>query len=52
MQATAAVEGNEVTIQVAGNAARLFALPDLLPALRISASLPLEQYSAEEAAGS
>jgi hypothetical protein len=49
MHAHASVDGNEVTIEVNGEAPRLFALPVLLPAVRVSASLPLEQYPAQEA---
>ena len=36
--------GNEVTVTVEGDAPRLFSLPLLLPAVRASASLPLERY--------
>ena len=49
LRATAAESGNEVTVTVEGNAPRLFSLPLLLPAVRASASLPLERYSAAEA---
>ena len=50
LRATAGEAGDEVTITVEGDAPRLFALPLLLPAVRASASLPLERYSAAEAA--
>jgi len=44
MHAAATVNGGEVTIEVDGQAPRLFALPFTLPAVSASASLPLEQY--------
>jgi len=49
LRATAAERGSEVTVTVEGDAPRLFSLPLLLPAVRASASLPLERYSAAEA---
>jgi hypothetical protein len=49
LRATAAESSNEVTVTVEGDAPRLFSLPLLLPAVRASASLPLERYSAAEA---
>ena len=49
LRATAAESGNEVTVTVQGDAPRLFSLPLLLPAVRASASLPLERYSEAEA---
>lgn len=42
-------QADEVTITVSGQAPRLFALPLLLPAVSVSASLPLEQYPQAEA---
>ena len=42
--------GDEVTVNVEGEAPRLFSLPLLLPAVQASASLPLERYPAAEAA--
>src|SRR5262249_15201459 len=42
-------QANEVTITVSGQPPRLFALPLLLPAVSVSASLPLEQYPQAEA---
>ena len=39
-----------VTVSVDGQAPRLFSLPLLVPAVRASASLPLERYPAAEAA--
>ncbi len=50
MQATASISGNEVTISVNGQAPRLFDLPPALPAIAVSASLPLERYPADEQA--
>lgn len=49
LRATAVESGNEVTVTVEGDSPRLFSLPLLLPAVRASASLPLERYSAAEA---
>ena len=43
-------QGNEVTVRVAGQAPRVFSLPLLLPAVSVSASLPLEQYPEAERA--
>jgi hypothetical protein len=37
-------------VSVEGDAPRLFSLPLILPAVRASASLPLERYPAAEAA--
>src|SRR6266852_6964856 len=48
MHAKASVSGNEVTVTVNGQAPHLFALPLILPSLAVSASLPLEQYPANE----
>jgi hypothetical protein len=50
LRATADESGNEVTVTIEGEAPRLFSLPALLPTVRASASLPLERYSAVEAA--
>jgi hypothetical protein len=50
LRASAHELSNEVTVSVAGEAPRLFSLPLLLPAVRASASLPLERYPATEAA--
>src|SRR5262245_31678499 len=50
LRATAGENGGEVTVTVDGDAPRLFSLPLLLPAVRASASLPLERYPAVEAA--
>lgn len=50
LRATAREEGDEVTVMVEGEAPRLFSLlPLLVPAVRASASLPLERYPAAEA---
>jgi len=50
LRATAREDGGEVTVSVEGEAPRLFSLPLLLPAVRESASLPLERYPTAEAA--
>ena len=50
MHANASVSGNEVTITVNGQAPHLFNVPLALPAVVASASLPLEQYPADEQA--
>lgn len=50
MHANASVSGNEVTISVNGQAPHLFNVPLVLPAVAASASLPLEQYPANEQA--
>lgn len=50
MHANASVSGNEVTISVNGQAPHLFNVPLILPAVAASASLPLEQYPADEQA--
>lgn len=50
MRATASVDEHEVTVEVDGEAPHLFVLPLVLPAVHVSASLPLEQYPTEEAA--
>jgi hypothetical protein len=50
LSASAREAGDEVTVSVEGEAPRLFSLPLLLPAVRASASLPLERYPAAEAA--
>ena len=50
LRATAREAGDEVTLNVEGEAPRLFSLPLLLPAVRASASLPLERYPSAEAA--
>lgn len=50
LRATAREDGGDVTVSVEGDAPRLFSLPLLLPAVRESASLPLERYPTAEAA--
>jgi hypothetical protein len=50
LRASAREDGDEVTVSVEGEAPRLFSLPLLLPAVRASASLPLERYPTAEAA--
>ena len=50
LRASASEVGDEVTVSVEGEAPRLFSLPLLLPAVRASASLPLERYPTAEAA--
>ena len=49
LRATAREDGGDVTVSVEGDAPRLFSLPLLLPAVRESASLPLERYPTAEA---
>jgi len=49
LRASAREDGDEVTVSVEGEAPRLFSLPLLLPAVRASASLPVERYPAAEA---
>ena len=48
MHANASVNGNEVTITVNGQVPHLFNVPLVLPAVAVSASLPLEQYAPDE----
>jgi Flp pilus assembly protein TadG len=50
MHANASVNGNEVTITVNGQVPHLFNVPLVLPAVAVSASLPLEQYAPDEQA--
>jgi hypothetical protein len=50
LRASGREDRDEVTVTVAGKAPRLFSLPLLLPAVRASASLPLERYPSAEAA--
>ncbi|MHB8694785.1 MAG: TadE/TadG family type IV pilus assembly protein [Solirubrobacteraceae bacterium] len=50
MHANASVSGNEVTVTVNGQAPHLFAVPMILPSVAASASLPLEQFAANEQA--
>lgn len=50
MRANASVNGNEVIVTVKGQAPHLFNVPLVLPAVAVSATLPLEQYSADEQA--
>ena len=50
MHANASVNGNEVTVTVNGQVPHLFNVPLVLPAVAVSASLPLEQYPADEQA--
>jgi len=50
LRASAHEDGDEVTVSVEGEAPRLFSLPLLIPAVRASASLPIERYPAVEAA--
>jgi len=50
MHANASVSGTEVTITVNGQVPHLFNVPLVLPAVAVSASLPLEQYPADEQA--
>lgn len=50
LHATATSEDGEVTVTVAGAPPKLFSLPPLLPNLHVTASLPVEQYAANEQA--
>ena len=50
LHATAASSGGEITVTVEGAPPRLLSLPLLLPNIRAAASLPLEQYPADEQA--
>ena len=50
LHASAATQGNEVTVTVQGQPPKLFSLPLLLPGIHAAASLPLEQYPADEQA--
>jgi len=50
MHAHASVNGTEVTVTVNGQAPHLFNVPLVLPAVAVSASLPLEQYAPNEQA--
>jgi hypothetical protein len=43
-------QADEITVHVQGQAPHLFSLPLLLPAVSVSASLPLEQYPQDEQA--
>ncbi len=48
LRATASEQANEVTVNVAGRAPRLFSLPLIVPDVKASASLPLERYPTAE----
>jgi hypothetical protein len=50
LHATATSQGGEVTVTVRGAPPRLFSLPLLLPTIQAVASLPVEQYPADEQA--
>ena len=50
LHATASSNGGEITIRVEGAPPTLFSLPLLLPNVHAAASLPLEQYPADEQA--
>jgi hypothetical protein len=50
LHASASSNSGEITITVQGEPPRLFSLPLLLPSIHASASLPLEQYPADEQA--
>jgi hypothetical protein len=52
LRATASSDAGEITVTVAGAPPKLFSLPLLLPNIHASASLPLEQYPADEQATS
>lgn len=50
MHANASVNTNEVTITIRGQVPHIFNVPLGLPVVAVSASLPLEQYPADEQA--
>jgi hypothetical protein len=50
LHASATSMGGEITVTVQGAPPRLFSLPLLLPNIHATASLPLEQYPADEQA--
>jgi hypothetical protein len=50
LHATASTDAGEITITVAGAPPKLFSLPLLLPNIHAAASLPVEQYAADEQA--
>jgi hypothetical protein len=50
LHASASSNSGEITITVQGDPPRLFSLPLLLPSIHAAASLPLEQYPADEQA--
>ena len=52
LHATAMNEAGEITITVEGTPPKLFSLPLLLPNIHATASLPVEQYAANEQASS
>jgi hypothetical protein len=50
LHATVSADAGEVTLTVQGAPPKLFSLPLLLPDIRATASLPVEQYAANEQA--
>jgi hypothetical protein len=52
LHASASTDANEVTVTVQGTPPKLFSLPLLLPDIHAAASLPIEQYPADEQASS
>ncbi len=52
LHASAATTAGEVTVTVQGSPPKLFSLPLLLPDIHATASLPVEQYAANELASS
>jgi len=50
LHATATTDAGEITITVQGAPPKLFSLPLLLPNIHATASLPVEQYAANEQA--
>jgi hypothetical protein len=50
LHATASTDAGEVTITVQGAPPKLFSLPLVLPNIRATASLPVEQYAANQQA--
>jgi hypothetical protein len=52
LHATASTDAGEVTVTVQGAPPKLFSLPLFLPDIHATASLPVEQYAANEQASS
>jgi len=52
LHATATTDAHEITVTVVGAPPKLFSLPLLLPNIHAAASLPIEQYAANEQANS
>jgi hypothetical protein len=50
LRPTVSEQADEIAVRVQGQAPHLFSLPLLLPAVSVTASLPLEQYPQDEQA--